>query len=138
MNKYFGDRKFYGKVMVLAVPIIIQNMITNFVGLLDNIMVGAIGTEQMTGVSIVNQLMFVYNLASFGAISGPGIFTAQYHGKRDHEGVRATMRFKLIVSALILAAGVAIFMAFAGPLIRLFMTETDAAHDLEETFGFAK
>lgn len=74
--RFFGDSKFYKRVFSLAVPIIIQNMITNFVGLLDNIMVGAIGTEQMTGVSIVNQLMFVYNLAIVGAISGPGIFTA--------------------------------------------------------------
>ncbi|MBO7336650.1 MAG: MATE family efflux transporter, partial [Lachnospiraceae bacterium] len=72
MKRYFGDKEFYKKVFLLAVPIIIQNMITNFVGLLDNIMVGRIGTEQMTGVSIVNQLMFVFNLAIFGAISGPG------------------------------------------------------------------
>ncbi len=138
MNKYFGDKKFYKNVMRIAVPIIIQNMITNFVGLLDNIMVGRIGTEQMTGVSIVNQLMFVFNLAVFGAISGPGIFTAQYYGKRDHEGVRSTMRFKLMIATLILVAGMLIFYFQGGPLIRLFMTETDAKLNLEATFGYAK
>ena len=42
-------------------------------------------TEQMTGVSVVNQLMFVFNLALFGAISGPGIFTAQYAGQKNDE-----------------------------------------------------
>ncbi len=137
MNRYFGDKKFYKNVTVLAIPIIIQNMITNFVSLLDNIMVGRIGTEQMTGVSIVNQLMFVFNLAIFGAISGPGIFTAQYYGKRDHEGVRATMRFKLIVSALILAAGILIFRFGGEPLIRLFMTESEANLDMDATFKYA-
>ncbi len=137
MNRYFGDRKFYKNVMIIAIPIIIQNMITNFVGLLDNIMVGAIGTEQMTGVSIVNQLMFVFNLAIFGAISGPGIFTAQYYGKRDHAGVRATMRFKLIISAIILAVAIIVFRAKGEMLIRLFMTDTQAGLDPEAIFTHA-
>ncbi|MBQ7637204.1 MAG: MATE family efflux transporter [Lachnospiraceae bacterium] len=138
MEKYFGDKRFYKNVLRIAIPIIIQNMITNFVGLLDNIMVGAIGTEQMTGVSIVNQLMFVFNLAIFGAISGPGIFTAQYYGKRDHEGVRATMRFKLMIASAILVAGLLIFYFQGDTLIHLFMTETDAALDMEATFGHAR
>ncbi|MCH5186660.1 MAG: MATE family efflux transporter, partial [Oscillospiraceae bacterium] len=74
----------------------IQNGITNFVGLLDNMMIGRIGTEQMSGVSIVNQLIFVYNICIFGGISGSGIFTAQFYGSKDHEGVRNTFRFKLM------------------------------------------
>ena len=43
MKKYIGDREFYKRVLLIAVPIMIQNGITNFVGLLDNIMVGQIG-----------------------------------------------------------------------------------------------
>lgn len=73
----------------IAVPIIIQNGITNFVSLLDNIMVGQVGTLPMSGVSIVNQLIFVFNLCIFGASSGAGIFTAQFHGREDAEGVPA-------------------------------------------------
>ena len=61
-KKFIGDRKFYMMVLAVAVPIMIQNGITNFVSLLDNIMIGRIGTEQMSGASIVNQLIFVYNL----------------------------------------------------------------------------
>ena len=56
-------------ILAIAVPIMVQNGITNFVGLLDNIMVGMVGTEQMSGVAIVNQLMFVFNISIFGAIS---------------------------------------------------------------------
>ena len=58
-KKFIGDKAFYMMVLGIAVPIMIQNGITNFVNLLDNIMVGRLGTEQMSGVSIVNQLMFV-------------------------------------------------------------------------------
>ena len=86
LKKYIGDRKFYATAMAVAVPIMIQNAITNFVGMLDNIMVGQVGTAQMSGVAIVNQLLFVFNLCIFGAVSGAGIFTAQFAGSRDHEG----------------------------------------------------
>ena len=61
-RKFVGDKKFYLMVLSIAVPIMIQNGITNFVSLLDNIMIGRIGTEQMSGAAIVNQLIFVYNL----------------------------------------------------------------------------
>ncbi len=68
MRKYIGDKKFYLMVLSVAVPIMIQNGITNFVSLLDNIMVGQIGTEQMSGVAIVNQLILVFNLCIFSII----------------------------------------------------------------------
>ena len=61
-RRFIGDRAFYRMVLIIAFPILVQNGITNFVGLLDNIMVGQLGTEQMSGVAIVNQLMAVYNI----------------------------------------------------------------------------
>lgn len=72
-KKYMGDRAFYRHYLLLAVPMILQNAITNLVSFLDNIMVGQLGTEQMSGVAIVNQLIFVYNLAIFGAVSAASI-----------------------------------------------------------------
>ena len=79
-RKFIGNKRFYLMVLGVAMPIMIQNGITNFVSLLDNIMVGQVGTEQMSGVAIVNQLLFIYNLCIFGGVSGAGIFTAQYFG----------------------------------------------------------
>ena len=70
LGKFIGDKKFYRMVLLIAVPIMIQNGITNFVSLLDNIMVGQVGTNQMSGVAIANQLIFVYNLCIFGGMSG--------------------------------------------------------------------
>lgn len=138
MSKLFGDKKFYKMVLGIAIPIIIQNGITNFVSLLDNIMVGQVGTEQMSGVAIVNQLMFVFNLALFGAVSGPGIFTAQYVGQKNHEGVRYTVRFKLYISLAIAIAGIAVMWLFKGQLISLFLTDNNDGIDLMATLGYAK
>ena len=52
-KKYFGDRAFYKMALTVSIPMMLQNFITNFVSLLDNFMVGAVGTEEMTAVSIV-------------------------------------------------------------------------------------
>ena len=83
-KKFIGDRGFYKKILLLALPMIVQNAITSFVSFLDNIMVGQIGTEQMSGVAIVNQLMFVFHICIFGGVSGAGIFGAQYYGKGNY------------------------------------------------------
>ena len=101
------ERKvYYKKFLMIAVPIMIQNGITNFVGMLDNVMVGRVGTDPMSGVAIVNQLLFVWNLSIFGGMSGIGIFAAQFFGKGDHDGIRYSFRLGMIAAAVLSAAGI--------------------------------
>ena len=138
MKKLFGDKAFYKKVLAIAIPIIIQTGISNFVNMLDNIMVGQVGTEQMSGVAVVNQLMFVFNLALFGATSGPGIFTAQYVGQKNDEGVRNTVRFKLIVSLVLSALGIIVFSLFQNSLISMFLHDNGDGLNLVATLGYAR
>ena len=127
-HRYIGDRAFYRRVFGVAVPIIIQNGISNFVSLLDNIMVGQVGTIPMSGVSIVNGLLFVFNLSIFGASSGAGIFTAQFYGSRDDDGVRHTFRFKFLICTVLSLLGAAVFLFGGSGLIGLYLTgEGDAA-----------
>ena len=121
-NTFIGDREFYTTVFVMVLPLIVQNAISNFVNLLDNLMIGQLGTAQMSGIAIANQLMFVFNLTIFGGLSGAGIFGAQYFGARDHEGLRYTVRFKLWTIAVTLAAAVAIFLTCGDRLISLYLT----------------
>ncbi|MBP3919418.1 MAG: MATE family efflux transporter [Clostridia bacterium] len=124
-----GDRTFYKHVLAVALPIMIQNGITNFVSLLDNIMVGRVGTTEMTGVAIANQLIFVFNLCIFGCVSASGIFTAQFYGSGDHKGVADTMRFKLYSGLVLLACGVGIFAVFGKPLVNLYLLGEGSAAD---------
>lgn len=133
LRKLIGNRAFYAMVMAVVVPIIVQNAISNFVNLLDNLMVGRVGTDQMSGVAIVNQLIFVFNLAIFGAVSGAGIFTSQYHGAGNLEGVRATLRYKLYVS-LLLTALAAVLFTLAGPqLVSLYLKDTSDPMRVQRT-----
>lgn len=121
LKSYIGDRAFYKGALAIAIPMIIQNAVTNLVNLLDNLMVGSLGTEQMSGVAIVNQFIFVFNLAVFGAISGAGIFTAQFNGRGDVEGVRHTLRVKMIICTVVGLIGVGVLTVFGDFLITTFL-----------------
>lgn len=129
-RKLIGDKRFYKMVLAVSVPIMIQNGITNFVSLLDNIMVGQVGTEQMSGVAIVNQLIFVFNLCVFGGISGAGIFGAQFYGQKNHEGVRDTFRFKGWIGVILTILCFIILGGFGSDLIALFLHEGNDGTDI--------
>ena len=137
-NRYFGDRHFYKTVFSVAVPIMIQNGITNFVSLLDNIMVGQIGTEQMSGVAIVNQLIFIYFLCIFGGLSGVGIFTAQYYGFKDNEGIRHTFRYKFWLGLIILILATTILLLFGSQLISLYLSGNEDGGDLAAALRYGE
>ena len=137
-NKYLGDRAFYRMALAVAVPIMVQNGITQFVALLDNIMVGSVGESQMGGVGVANQLIFIFNLAIFGAVSGAGIFGAQYYGKGDHNGVRNTFRFKLMACALLLLLGVTVFLTMDNTLVSAYLQGEGTAKERELTMHYAK
>lgn len=137
-SKFIGDRDFYKMVLMIAVPIMIQNGITNFVSLLDNIMIGQVGTEQMSGVAIVNQLIFVYNLCIFGGVSGAGIFTAQYFGQGNHEGVRQTMRFKFWMVTVITALTTVLFLGCGTALIGAYLKGDGSAESIATTLLYGE
>lgn len=130
------NRQFYRRVLLIAIPIIIQNGITNFVSLLDNIMVGQVGTLQMSGVSVANQLLLVFNLCVFGGCSGAGLFTAQFHGCQDHNSIRHTFRFKLLLCALLSLAGCVIFSFGGRELIQLYLQGEGTAQDAALTLSY--
>lgn len=134
---FIGDRAFYKRVLAVAVPIMVQTGITNFVSLLDNIMVGRIGTEQMSGVAIVNQLFFVYYLCVFGGFAGAGIFTAQYYGAGDHEGVRHTFRYKLWMGAILFSLALCIFGGSGKALVGLYLNDSADGGDLAAALSYA-
>lgn len=121
LKQYFCDKPFNRRVLTVALPIIIQNAITNFVSLLDNIMVGQVGTAQMSGVSIANNLIFVFNLCIFGGSAGAGIFIAQYHGCGDHQSIRYTFRFKFLLCLVLGILGCGLFYLGGDTLIRLYL-----------------
>lgn len=123
MKKLIGSKGFYKMVLAICIPIVIQNGFTNLASLLDNIMIGQLGTLSMSGVSITNQLLQVFNVTIFGAMSGPGIFMAQFYGKKNKEGVENCFRIKLIIGIIITLLAIFLFYTFGQQLISLYLND---------------
>ena len=135
-ERMFGDRDFYVQVVAVVVPIIIQNTVSNVVSLLDNVMVGRVGTLQMSAVAIVNQLLFVFNLCIFGGLAGAGIFATQYAGAHDDKGVRDCFRVKWMIALSMLACALVVLIAFPKRLIGMYLAQETAQADAAATLGF--
>lgn len=137
-NTFFGDRAFYKRVLIILLPIVIQNTFTNAVSLVDNVMVGSIGEYEMSAVAIVNQLLFVFNLCIFGGLSGVGIFTAQFAGAQDDAGVRRTIRAKNYLALAMLAIGFTVFLCFPEALIKLYISSDTTPEQALLLMGHAR
>ena len=132
-SRFIGDKAFYKSVLVLLIPIIIQQFITSFVSLLDNIMVGSLGTEAISAASIANQVMMVFALAVFGGMSGASIFGAQFYGKGDMDGMRHTFRVKMYFGVLISAAAILVYLLCGEGFISSFLQGESNGGDLDLT-----
>lgn len=135
-NRWIGDKAFYAMVLAVTIPIVVQNGITNFVNLLDNVMVGRVGTEEMSGVAIANQLIMIFNLGIFGGISGAGIFTAQFYGHGNLRGVRSTFHIKMFTGIIIAAASICVFLLWGEPLIFRFLQGESDVGDAAATAAY--
>ena len=131
-------KKVYKRALVLAVPMMIQNGITNAVGLVDNVMVGSLGTESMTAVSIAGQLFFVFFLAIFGGLSGPGIYSTQYFGQGNIKGVKEVFRLKWWIAIFCLVVGTTVFLLWGNDLLRLYLQGQAEGIDAAATLRYGR
>jgi putative MATE family efflux protein len=135
-SKLIGTRNFYKRVVAIVLPMIIQNTITNVVSLLDNVMVGKLGTLPMSAVAIVNQLIFVFNLCIFGGLAGAGIFSTQYAGVDDHKGIRHCFRAKTVIGITLFVLSVIVFVSFPEPLIKMYLNQGTSQSDAATTLKY--
>ncbi len=107
----FDDRNFYKSLFTIAVPIMLQNLISSFVNMVDTVMIGRLGTAEIAAVGLGNQVFFLFTMILFGVCSGAAVFTAQYWGKKDIEGIRKNTGLSLLivtsVGAVFTAASIA-------------------------------
>ena len=98
--KYLGPSHFYKKLILIALPVMGQQLIQNFVSLIDNFMVAGLGDIKMSGVNIASQFVQIFMvLINAFCISG-GIFMSQYLGSKNKEGMRQVFRYKVIVTLI--------------------------------------
>ena len=123
IKKFFGNKTFYKTLIAVTIPIILSQIIAQFVNLLDNLMVGQLTTAEFDGVSIANQFFFIFNLAIFGAFAGPTIFATQHHGASNLEGVKECIRYKWMIGIAIVIIGTIIFVTCDDLIFNFYIHE---------------
>ena len=125
MKHLIGDKSFYKKLIAVALPIVVQQLITSSVQLVDNMMVGSLGEKAIDAVATVNQLYFIVILVVFGTLGGAGVYTAQYFGSKDFDKLKQTFRFKILASLLIIFLSFGVLSFFGDFFISLFTENQD-------------
>jgi len=100
-NNKLTKSLFYNTLLKLAIPIVIQNLITSSINMVDTVMIGKIGEIEIAAVGIANQYFFLFNLLIVGITSGAGIFISQYWGQKDKENIQKTLGISLISSIIL-------------------------------------
>ena len=133
LKSLIGTKKFYKTVIAIALPVMLQQGITSFVSILDNLMVGQLDTISFDAVAIVNQILFIINIALVGGLAGPGIYISQYLGANDEDGMRRSFRVKMLFALVILTIGILVYSIFGRQLIgSFFLNDPNATLKVEK------
>ena len=125
-------------LLKLAVPMMIQFCIGDLVTLVDNIMVGSLGTEVVTAVAISGQLLFIFRMLIAGGMIGAGIYVAQFYGNKDIRGIQSAVRFKVIISCILLIFGFVVSFTSIDKLLGLYLSGDSGDIDIELALQYAK
>lgn len=90
---------FYSSLVAIAIPVSMQSLLQNFVNMLDTVMIGRLGSEEIAAVGLGNQIFFILNMLLFGITSGGGVFIAQFWGKKDINGIRKSFGLMTLIAA---------------------------------------
>lgn len=123
---------FIKRLLIISIPIILQNLFVNLASLLDTMMVGnleGVSEVSLSGVYIANQIIFVINLGVFGSVEGAGVFFSQFLGKKDNAHLSNTFAFKLMSSFVVTLISTILVYAFGRQLASIF-SSNEAAIDI--------
>lgn len=102
LQKFIGTKEFYHTALAVAIPMMMQQLITSSVNLIDNLMVGQLGDMALAGVAAVNKFYMIATFGTNGLLAASAIFIAQFYGARDFEKMKESFRFSLIFASLIM------------------------------------
>ena len=126
LKKLIAPKEFYKRVLLLALPVMLQQGITNTVGLLDTLMVSSLGDFALGGVSIVSNIFFVLTALIIGAAAGSGIYIVQFFGAKNYDKMHQVFRARIIFLFVVSIIGISIASIFGENILRLFLEEEQA------------
>ncbi len=121
MNNFlFRDKNFFYKLFTLAIPVTIQNLIASSLGLVDNVIVGALGNVPIAAVGVANQYGLIVFLIYAAIHSGAGIYIAQFWGKKDSENISRVVNIGIVLAAAVSMLFSVIGIVFPQQIVGIF------------------
>lgn len=117
------DKSFYKSMLVIAIPIIIQNLISIGLNMADTIMIGKLGVSELAAVGTANRLYFVFSTLCFGIYSGAAVYVSQYWGVKDIPNIRKTFGIDILLGGGLSLIFTVIALFFAPQILFLFTRE---------------
>lgn len=99
MKNQYCDRQFYKTVWSISVPIVIQNLISIGLNMMDTIMIGKLGVDELAAVGTANRLYFIFSTLCFGIYSGAAVYVSQYWGVKDIKNIRRTLGIDILLGS---------------------------------------
>ena len=113
------EKGFYRRVWALALPLILQNLITTSLGFVDTFMVGLLGNAEMAAVTAANSPIFLVQVVIFGLMSGLTVLVSQYWGKGDVDNINRCMGVALYLGVILSSAAAAALLLFPAGVLNL-------------------
>ncbi|MSU02717.1 MATE family efflux transporter [Tissierella pigra] len=123
MIKFWQNKRFLKDMLIIAIPIALQNLITSSLNMVDTLMISELGKSSIAAVGLANQLFFFYSLIIFGINSGTSIFISQYWGKKDTENIKKVLGLSITLSAIAGLFFTIIALFFPETVMRFFIKE---------------
>ncbi len=120
-RKHVGTARFYRGALALAVPVMLQSLLQNLVSLIDNFMVAGLGDIKMSGVNVLNQVLFVFFVALMTLAGAGGMFMSQFNGAKDSAGMKQVFRFKILGGLALTAVVTALSLTVPDAIIGLLL-----------------
>lgn len=117
------DKKFIKTLMLLAIPIILQSLVTASLNLLDNLMIGSLGENEIAAVGISNQFYMLYYYTIMGITLGAGIFMSQFWGKKDVTSIHKFLGISLVVGMISTIFFAILAFFFPEMIMKIFIAE---------------
>jgi len=119
------NKKFYKLLITLCIPIIIQQLISTSVNIIDTVMISSLGEASVAAIGVANQYFFLFNMALSGIIGGAGVFISQFYGKNDKNNIKKTTSFTTLLSILLSIIFVFLATIFPTNIINIFSKDNE-------------
>jgi len=132
-----GNRVFYKQVLIVAIPLMLQQLVTSSVNLLDNLMVGQLGDAALSGVAAVNRFYMIAMFGTMGILAAAAIFIAQYYGAKKEDHMRESFRYSILSAYFVMIPFCVLGLVFPGQILSFFSKNPDVIREGSNYMRFA-